>query len=117
MYNLFIIVFSFSSSNDCRVRIKRIAIAKCDLFFHYRDAKETSFYYFRDTKICAKHEKTHEFHLYCWDHFCKVNYLIHCFHREFRVSTEIMVRDYCMAKCKKNISRFKIFTLIRILIV
>ena len=41
------------------VRIKRTAIAKYDLFFHYRDGKEISFYYFRDTKLCAKHEKTH----------------------------------------------------------
>ena len=49
--------------------------AKCDLFFHYRDTKEISFYYFRDIKVCGKHEKnTHEFHLYCWDdHVCKVN--------------------------------------------
>ena len=23
-------------------------------------------------KICAKHEKTSEFHLYCWNHICKV---------------------------------------------
>ena len=30
-----------------RVRIKRIATGKCDLFFHYRDAKKMSFYYFR----------------------------------------------------------------------
>ena len=27
--------------------------------------------------------------------------LVDCFHREFRVSTQIMVRDYCIAKCKK----------------
>ena len=56
-----------------RVQIKCIAIAKCDLFFHYRNAKEISFYYFRDTKLCAKHEKTSEFHLYCWDHVWKVS--------------------------------------------
>ena len=42
-----------------RVQIKHIAIVKCDLIFHYRDAKEISFYNFRDKKLCAKHEKTH----------------------------------------------------------
>ena len=41
-----------------RVRIKRIAIAKCDLFFYYRDAKKISFLYFCDAKLCAKYEKT-----------------------------------------------------------
>ena len=39
-----------------RVRIKCIAFAKYDLFFHYRDAKEISFYYFCDTKLFAKQE-------------------------------------------------------------
>ena len=39
-----------------RVWIKHIAIAKCDLFFHYRDAKEISFYYFLDAKLCVKCE-------------------------------------------------------------
>ena len=59
------------------------------------NAKEISFYYFRDTKLCAKHEcvcffffsltlklftlvfpafrLTREFHLYCWNHVFKVN--------------------------------------------
>ena len=64
--------------------------------------------YFRDTKLCANHEKTQntkhtKFHLYCWDHVCKVNEwcLIDCFHREFGISTQIMVRDYSITKCKK----------------
>ena len=35
-----------------------IAIAKCDLFFHYGDAKEISFYYIGNTKICATHENS-----------------------------------------------------------
>lgn len=48
---------NFISENQVKVRIKCIAIAKCDLFSHYRDAKVISFYYFRDTKLCAKHEK------------------------------------------------------------
>ena len=58
-----------------------------------------------NTKLCAKHEKnTREFHLYCWDHVCKVNEscLVDCFHSEFRVSTQIMVRGYYIAKCKKS---------------
>ena len=74
----------------------------CNLFFYYCDAKEISFYYFRDTKLCAKHEKTREFHLYFWDHVCKVNELclVDCFHREYKVSNQIIVRDYCIAKRK-----------------
>ena len=43
-------------SRGIRVQIKRFAIAKGDLFFHYGDEKEISFYYFRDTELCAKHE-------------------------------------------------------------
>ena len=68
----------------------------------YRDVKEISFYYFCDTKLCAKHGKTREFDLSCWDHVCKVNEwcLVNCFHGEFRVSTQIMVRDHCIAKWK-----------------
>ena len=41
----------------CRVRVKRIAITKCNLFFHYCDSKEISFDYFRDTKLRTKHIK------------------------------------------------------------
>ena len=79
------------------VRIKRIAIAKCGLFFHYHYVKEL-FYYFRDTK----HEKTREFHLYCWDHVCKVNEwcLVDCLHREFRLSTQITVCTIALRNAK-----------------
>ena len=75
---------------------------KCDLFFHCHDAKEISSYYFHDTKPCAKHTKTCEFHIFCWDHFYKLNewYLVDCFHPEYRVSSQIMVCSYCIAKCK-----------------
>ena len=64
------------------------------------DAKEISLYYFHDTKLCAKLEKAHE---NCWDHVCKVNEwcLVDCLHCEFKVSSQIMVRDYCIAKCKR----------------
>ena len=90
-----------------RVRIKLISIAKCDLFFHYCDTKEISFYSFRYTKLCAKHEKTGEFHLHCWDYVCKVNEwcLVDCFHHQLRVCTQIMVCGYCIAKSKKFSSR------------
>ena len=83
------------------VRIKRSAVVKCDLFFHYLDAKEISFYCFCDTKLKTR-KSTRDFHLYCCDHVCKVNKwcLADCFHREFRVSTQMMVRDYCIAICK-----------------
>ena len=83
------------------VQIKGIAITKCHLLSHYRDTKEIS-YYFLYTKLCAKLEKTCETHLYCWDYVCKVNKwcLVDCFHREFRVSIQIMARDSCIAKCQ-----------------
>ena len=56
--------------NQGRAPIKCITIAKCDLLFHHRDSKEISFYYFGDIKLYAKHKKTREFHLHCWDHVC-----------------------------------------------
>ena len=40
------------------VRIKHIAITKCDIFFYYSDTIEILFYCFYDTKLCAKLEKT-----------------------------------------------------------
>ena len=79
--------------HDCRMQS----------IFHYRDAKKISFYYFGDTKLCAKQKNTHEFHIHCWDHVCKVNewYLVDCFHHEFRFSAQIMVCDYCITECNK----------------
>ena len=71
---------------------------------HYCDAKDISLYYFPNAKLCAKHKKnTCEFHLYCWDHVCKVNEwcLLDCFHLKFRVSTQIMLHNYYITKCKK----------------
>ena len=92
---------------------------------------EISFYNFCNTKLCTKHGKTCEFHLYCWDHVCNVIEwcLVDCFHCEFGVSTQIMLHDYCNMKCKtfpacdrllmalwsNFFSLFKIFTLIRTL--
>ena len=79
-----------------------ITIVKCDLFFHYLDAKAGSFYCFYDTKPFGKQKSTCEFHLCCWDHVCKVNEwcLVDCFYPEFRDSTQVMVHDYCIVKCK-----------------
>ena len=74
-------------------------------FFHYCDVKETSFYYFCNTKLCAKYKKKNicEFYLFCWNHVCKVSEwcLVDFFHFEFMNSTQIMVHGYYMAKCKK----------------
>ena len=57
-----VVYYELPQIYPARVWTKRIAIAKCDLFFHYRDSKEISFYYFRDNKVCAKHKKIREFH-------------------------------------------------------
>ena len=47
-------------------------------------------------------KNTCEFHLDYWDHVCNVNErcLVNCFHHEFRVSTQIVVPDFCITKCK-----------------
>ena len=39
---------------------------------------------------CKTHTKKHEFHLYCWNHVCKVNdwCLVYCFNHKFRVSAQ-----------------------------
>ena len=70
----------------CRVRIKHIA-----LFVNYCNAKEISFIQSQQYKTLCKTQKknTCEFHLYCWDHICKVNKwcLFDCFHCKFRIST------------------------------
>ena len=54
------------------------------------------------TQNCTKHEKAREFDLYRWDRVCKVNEwcLVDYFHLKFSVSTQIMVRNYCIAKCR-----------------
>ena len=48
-------------------------------------------------------KNTCEYHLYCWNHVCKVNEwcLVDCFHCKLRVSTQTMVCNYCTAKFKK----------------
>ena len=53
--------------------------------------------------LCKTWKNLHEFHLYYWDHVCKVNQwcLVDCFYHKFRVSTKKIVCDYCIAKCKK----------------
>ena len=65
--------------------------------------KKSHFTIFAKQSFVQNTKNTREFHLYCWDHVCKVNEwsLVDCFHREFKVSTQIMVRDYCIAKCKR----------------
>ena len=59
--------------------------------------------FLRYKTLCKTRKNAREFYLYCWDHVCKVNewYLIDCFHREFRVSTQIMVHIYCIARFKE----------------
>ena len=65
--------------------------------------KKSHFTVFALRTLCTRHEKTRESHLYYWDHACKVNEwcFVDSFHHEFSVSTQIMVRDYCLAKCKR----------------
>ena len=81
--------------------------------------------------LCKTRKNTREFHLHSWHHVFKINewFLVNCFHREFRISTQIMVHDYCIAKLQKFLdlrrvfnsplrhffSRFKTFSLIRTL--
>ena len=121
--------WKWKHASFCRVRIKHKEIEKWDLLSCYHD-KKYLFTIFCITELCAKHTHTHththntfEFHLYCWDHFCKVNEwcLVACFHHKFRVYTQIVVRNCCIAKWKKFFTgsifflQFKTFMLIRIL--
>ena len=90
-------VFQVFPQNLCnlKVRIESIVIAKCDHFFHYHDAKEISYKTLNKTG-------TRKFHLYCWDHVCKVHEwcLFDSSHIQFRISTQKTVHNYCIAKCK-----------------
>ena len=53
--------------HELRVPVERIAVGEGNLFFHYRDAKEISIYYFHNPKLCAKHEKAHVNSIYIVD--------------------------------------------------
>ena len=79
---------------------KRIAIAKCNLFFSLSWFQRSLILLFLRSKTLCN--RACELHLYCWDHVSQVNEwcLVDCFHRKFRVSTQTMVCDYCIAKCK-----------------
>ena len=83
-----------STNQSRKVQIKRIVIAKWDLFFHYDHAKEISLYYFCDKKLGKTRKSTGEFYLYRWDHVCKVNEwcLVDCSHRKFTGFFQIIVR-------------------------
>ena len=77
-------------------RVKHIAIIECDLFFHHHNAKKISFCIFvMQNFLQNTEEKTIEFHLYCWDYFCKVNEwcLADCFYHEFKVN------EWCLVDC------------------
>ena len=45
---------------------------KCNLLFHYRDAIKSHFTIFAIQNF-VQNTKKRGFHLYCWDHVCKVN--------------------------------------------
>ena len=66
-----------------------------------------SFYYFGNKKLCAKHEKTREFHLYCWDHVCKVEQEIakELFQWEYRRQEEEITREN-VTFSKTKLSKF-----------
>ena len=55
-YLMFAIVYYLHAGFEFQ---KHVAIAKCDLVFHYCNAKEISFYYCCNAKLYAKHKKTH----------------------------------------------------------
>ena len=79
--------------------------------------------FLRYKTLCKTRKNTREFHFYYWDHVSKVN-------EWCLVDWFIMLRDYCIAKCKTFsacggllmallaifFSQFKIFTLTRTLI-
>ena len=55
-------------------------------------------------------KNTSEFHLFCWDHVCKINEW--CFHHKFWDSTQIMVATWLLYHKMQKVfclSQFKIF--------
>ena len=77
-------------------------IAKYVLFFHSMMLKKSHLTIFIIQNFVSNTKNTCEFHLDYWDHVCNVNErcLVNCFHHEFRVSTQIVVPDFCITKCK-----------------
>ena len=77
--------------NSGRVWIKSVTIPNLILLFWWYKT------------LCKTLINTHEFHLYCWNHVCKLNKqrLVDCFHQKFRCYTQITVHNYCIAICKE----------------
>ena len=61
--------------------------------------KKSHFTIFAIQNFVQNTKNLREFHLYCWDHVCKVNEwcLVDCFHRKFWAFTQKMIRDCCIA--------------------
>ena len=84
-------IFSNAHDNSDRVWIKGITIRNLILLCWWYKT------------LCKTRINTHEFHLYCWNHVCKLNKqrLVDCFHQKFRCYTQITVHNYCIAICKE----------------
>ena len=84
-------IFSNAHDNSDRVWIKGITITNLILLCWWYKT------------LCKTQINTHEFHLYCWNHVCKLNKqrLVDCFHQKFRCYTQITVHNYCIAICKE----------------
>ena len=83
-------IFSNAHDNSDRVWIKGITITNLILLCWWYKT------------LCKTRINTHEFHLYCWNHVCKLNKqrLVDCFHQKFRCYTQITVHNYCIAICR-----------------
>ena len=85
----------------CRIRIKRTAIAKCYLFFHYCCQRNLILLFLRYKTSCKTRKNT-------WIPFILLESCLYgkwmvfsCLHCKFRVSTQIIRQDYCITKSKK----------------
>ena len=94
------VVFQVFPQKLCnlKVRIESIVIAKCDHFSHFTMPKKSHFTWYKTLNKTG----TRKFHLYCWDHVCKVHEwcLFDSSHIQFWISTQKTVHNYCFAKCK-----------------
>ena len=70
-----------------------VSLLRNAIYFSINPMPEKSHFSYKTWK------NTCEFHLYCCHHVYKVNKW--CFHHEGRVSTQIMVCEYFITKCKK----------------
>ena len=104
---LILTLLQFNSSlynNNTRIAKFELSVSRLRnaIYFSIIAMPKSHFIFFAIQNFVQNAKKPLEFQLFCWDHTCKDNdwCLVDCFHCEFRISTQIMVHDYSITKCK-----------------